>query len=168
MTWPHDSVVELEAFYGRVVLGANGKPTVGWEEDHLATFVAPYPLALSWDPSKTASRVTCHKLVAPSLKRILGQILTHFGNVAEVQKARMHLYGGCYEYRKISGSHRLSVHAFGVGIDLDPERNPRGVKYDPNRGMMPQAVIDIFAGEGWKWGGTFQTIPDCMHFQATH
>ena len=78
----------------------------------------------------------------------------------------MHLYGGCYNFRLIKNSNRLSCHAWGAAIDLDPEKNPLGVKYDESKGMMPRAVINIFEAEGWKWGGRFTKRPDCMHFQA--
>jgi hypothetical protein len=167
MTWPPETKVQLENFYGKFQLSANGKPTATWENNTLTAFIAPYPLTLSWDLSKVATRVRCHKKVAVSLKKILQAILDHYGSVAAVKAARMHLYGGCYEFRNIGGSHTLSVHSYGAAIDLDPENNPRGKAYQPNAGMMPQAVIDIFEAEGWKWGGDFSTIPDCMHFQAT-
>ena len=167
MTWPHENSVDLQDFYGKFQLGANGKPTAAWQSNNLTTFIAPYPLTLSWDLSKTATRVTCHKKVAGSLKSVLQAILDHYGSVEAVKSARMHLYGGCYEFRNIGGSHTLSVHSFGAAIDLDPENNPRGKRYQTGIGMMPQAVIDIFKAEGWKWGGDFSTKPDCMHFQAT-
>ena len=167
MTWPHEVTAELEAFYGAFELGADGKPTAAWESNNLTTFLAPYPLTLSWDLSKVAKRVKCHKNVATSLESILAAILAHYGSLDEVKKARMHLYGGCYEFRNIGGSHKLSLHSYGVAIDLDPQNNPRGKPYQEGAGMMPHAVIDIFKAEGWKWGGSFSTTPDCMHFQAT-
>ena len=101
------------------------------------------------------------------MKTILQNILAHYGSLTEVKKARMHLYGGCYEFRNIGGSHKLSLHSYGAAIDIDPENNPRDKKYQEGVGMMPRAVVDIFEAQGWKWGGNFSTRPDCMHFQAT-
>ena len=167
MTWPHEIQTQLEAFYGQFQLGANGKPTETWKAKNLTTFIAPYPLTLSWDLTKTATRVTCHKVVAGSLKTILQNILAHYGSLAEVRKARMHLYGGCYDFRNIAGSDTLSLHSYGAAIDLDPKNNGRGIEYQDGIGMMPRAVVDIFEAQGWKWGGNFSTTPDCMHFQAT-
>jgi hypothetical protein len=60
MTWPHAVPTELEAFYGKFQLGANGKPTETWKAKNHTTFMAPYLLTLSWDLTKTATRVTCH------------------------------------------------------------------------------------------------------------
>jgi hypothetical protein len=98
---------------------------------------------------------------------VFEKILVHYGSFEEVKKARMHLFAGCFNFRLIGGASRLSTHSWGAGIDIDSERNPRTVKYDESKGMMPMAVVEIFKAEGWKWGGRFTTIPDCMHFQAT-
>ena len=166
MTWPKDTPETLEAFYGPLVLGASGRPTIKWEREHLSSFATPYPLALSWDPAKKVSRITCHTKVADSLARILKAILALYETQDTIVKARMHLYGGCYCFRPSRGSNRLSVHAYGATVDLDPEANPMGKPYDPAAGMMPQPVIDIFKKEGWTWGGDFKNRPDCMHFQA--
>jgi hypothetical protein len=137
MTWPKDSPETLEAFYGPLVLGASGRPTAKWERENLASFPAPYPLALSWNPAKKVSRVTCHEKVAASLTCILQAILDCYKTQEEIEKARMHLYGGCYCFRPSRGSNRLSVHAYGAAVDLDPEANPMGKPYGPAAGMMP-------------------------------
>jgi hypothetical protein len=42
MTWPQEVTSQLEAFYGKFQLGANGKPTATWEANNLITFIAPY------------------------------------------------------------------------------------------------------------------------------
>ncbi|MEM9556049.1 MAG: M15 family metallopeptidase [Acidobacteriota bacterium] len=165
--WPKDTREALDTFYGRHSLGFDGTPTARWRRDNLVTFKAPYRLTLSWDLSAHATRVTCHRRVAESLERILAGILEHYGSLEAVQQNRMHLYGGCYNYRPVRNGNRLSTHAWGAAIDLDPERNPLGVPYDESAGMMPRAVVDLFEAEGWTWGGTWPRRPDCMHFQAT-
>jgi hypothetical protein len=167
MAWPADTMPALEAFYGPIKLGPTGQPTRAWEKATLITVPAPYPLALAWRPDQKISRVRCHRLVAASLTRILSQILSHFGTMEALQSARLHLFGGCYNYRLIGGSHRLSVHSFGAAVDFDPENNPLGRPYADGGRMIPRAVVDIFEAEGWCWGGSFRRRPDCMHFQAT-
>jgi hypothetical protein len=168
MAWPADDQFALEGFFGKHRLGQDGMPTAAWESSNLVRFEAPYPLALAWDPTVRVRRVRCHKLVAQSLETILKNILSHYGNdPVEVRRARMDLYGGCFNFRRISGSGRLSTHAWGVGIDIDPDRNPLGQAHNEALGMMPLAVVMLFEAEGWRWGGHFVTRPDCMHFQAT-
>jgi D-alanyl-D-alanine carboxypeptidase-like protein len=164
---PADKQSELEAFYSKHKVGANGMPTAAWESENLTTFTTAYPLKLAFPPGTRVTKIRCHVKVADSLARVFEQILEHYGSVAEIEKARMHLFAGCFNFRLIGGASRLSTHSWGAGIDIDSEKNPRGKKHDESKGMMPMAVVRIFEAEGWKWGGRFTTIPDCMHFQAT-
>lgn len=167
MSWPRDTREELDSFYGRHQFGADGTPTAAWQREHLTRIILPYPLTLSWDLTVEIRKLTCHKKVAESLTGIFEQILAQYGSVQEIKRARMHLYGGNYNFRRVSGSNNLSTHAWGAGIDIDPQKNPLGKSYDESAGMMPKAVVKIFEAEGWKWGGRFRSRPDCMHFQAT-
>jgi len=164
--WPADTQAELEAFYSVHRLDATGKPTAAWERDHLTRLRLPYRMTLSWQPGSSVSSITCHKKVGGSLERILTGILRHYGSEQEVRNHRMHLFGGCYNYRRVTGGSRLSTHAWGAAIDLDPDRNRYGEPWDPRKGMMPLEVVGLFEAEGWRWGGRFST-PDPMHFQAT-
>jgi D-alanyl-D-alanine carboxypeptidase-like protein len=165
--WPPEDRATLDAFYGKHELKADGMPTQSWINKSLTTIVLPYPMTPSWEPSAKVTRIQCHRLVADSLKRVLSGILAHYGSIDSIKSARMNLYGGAYNFRRIAGSAHLSLHAWGAAIDLDPEHNPLGVPWRTDAGMMPQEVIDIFTAENWKWGGRFHTRPDCMHFQAT-
>ncbi|MGH9753910.1 MAG: M15 family metallopeptidase [Blastocatellia bacterium] len=80
MIWPKDTREELDNFYGKHRLGADGMPTSAWESERLTRIILPY---------------------------------------------------------------------------------------DESAGMMPKVVVKIFKAERWKWGGSFRSRPDCMHFQAT-
>jgi hypothetical protein len=165
--WPADTQNDLSNFYGKHVLKPDGHPTTAWEREHLVTITLPYPMLIAWDLSKEIKKLTCHRLAAESLERVLIAILDHYGSVASVRQSRMHLFGGCYNYRPVVGTSRLSTHAWGASIDIDPEHNPLAKPYDEALGMMPSAVLALFDAEGWKWGGRFVNRPDCMHFQAT-
>jgi D-alanyl-D-alanine carboxypeptidase len=168
MNFPKDTQAELDAFYSKHILGPDGKPTAAWQSAHLTRITPAYPLTLAFPPGTQVTRVLCHKKVADSLTRIFAQILEHYGSVEAVKKARMHLFAGTYNFRKISGANRLSTHSWGISIDIDSAKNPQGKPYDENKGMMPKAVVKIFEAEGWKWGGRFSgKRVDCMHFQAT-
>lgn len=164
---PADNQAELEEFYSKHRLGTSGKPTAAWESENLTLIKPAYPLTLAFEPKAQVLRIRCHKQVAHSLLRIFERILEHFGSIEEVRKARMHLFAGCYNFRAIKDSNRLSTHSWGVGIDIDSDKNPLGASHNESKGMMPLAVVKIFESEGWKWGGRFRTRPDCMHFQAT-
>ncbi len=157
----------MPAFFGRHEIGQDGMPTERWERSQLTSIQFPYPMRLAWDLGAVVTRTRCHNAVARDLNAIIGEIWLHYGrDVSAVRAARMDLFGGCFNYRRMRGGSSLSMHAWGIAIDLDPDRNALGVAWKPKSGMMPEAVIDIFAGHGWTWGGLFSR-PDAMHFQAT-
>jgi hypothetical protein len=157
---------EVPAFYGRIELGHDGRPTERWEARSLTTVQAPYPMRLAWDPATTVRRITCHRLVAQSLTHCLAEILSLYGSLEALRQARLDLYGGCYNFRPMRGGHALSMHSYGIALDLDPEHNPFGQKWIDHKNMMPLEVVEIFESAGWTWGGRWPSKPDPMHFQA--
>jgi hypothetical protein len=70
-------------------------------------------------------------------------------------------------------SRKLSNHAFGLAIDIDPQRNPYK-KFSPDEpigeiGKHPE-IIEIFKSVGLEWGGDWDPDnhghgQDAMHFQ---
>ena len=165
MQWPRDNRASLDAFYSAHELGGDGTPTAAWEARNLVAIEAPYSMALAWEPRQAVTAIRCHRRVAETLSRVLRAVLAHYGDEQAVRAARMHLFGGCYCYRRVGGASRLSVHSWAAAVDLDPDRNTRGWHHGSRPAMMPQEVVRAFEAEGWTWGGHFRT-PDCMHFQA--
>jgi peptidoglycan LD-endopeptidase CwlK len=82
-----------------------------------------------------------------------------------------------FNYRAIAGTSRLSLHALGQAIDLNPLLNPYivgdvaqppGAIYDPSRvGTMTadSFLVRIFEKLGWEWGGRWKDRKDYHHFQ---
>jgi hypothetical protein len=95
-----------------------------------------------------------------------------------------------FNARNVAGSSSLSLHAYGLAIDLNPIQNPfaqrSGAKltFSPPAGIayanrlndrpeknvrlgMAEAVIDVFADEGFLiWGGYWDDPIDYQHFQV--
>lgn len=82
-----------------------------------------------------------------------------------------------FNYRYIAGTNRLSLHARGRAIDINPFMNP--VVYPDGRVEPKGAIYDIkqfatlhpshpivleFKRLGWRWGGDFQSFKDYHHF----
>ncbi|MGL4324325.1 MAG: M15 family metallopeptidase [Beijerinckiaceae bacterium] len=161
--WPLQNSAAMNAFYGNPDANHDGRADSAWAARHLVRIKPPYPMQWSWGGA--VASLTVNRRCAPSLQRILEAIAQHYGSQAAIEKARMHLCGGAFHFRLKRGGHTLSIHSWGAAIDLDPERNGFGRRYSENRGMMPMAVVDIFAREGWIWGGRWSKA-DAMHFQA--
>jgi D-alanyl-D-alanine carboxypeptidase len=82
----------------------------------------PFAFPIAWDTSQKITRFSCHKLVAAPLTSIFAEAVKHYGE-EDFRFLRLDRFGGCYNYRVMRGSKRLSMHAWGIAVDLDPERN---------------------------------------------
>ena len=87
-----------------------------------------------------------------------------------------------YNCRMVAGSDKLSQHAYGRAIDVNPLHNPyvKGGTVDPPEGApwadrdrddpgmikAGDAVVQAFERAGWGWGGYWQSGPDYQHFSA--
>lgn len=148
--WPKQNFSSMVAFYGNV-------------GENQVSLTLPYPMRLAWDTTKTVRKITCHAKVCDSLGRILEEILRHYGSLEKVQEARMDLFGGCLNVRRVRGGNSWSIHSWGAAIDLDPSRNTLSMRR--NQATMPREVIEIFEGESWVSMGHARDF-DYMHFQA--
>jgi hypothetical protein len=82
-----------------------------------------------------------------------------------------------FNYRFISGSRILSMHANGLAIDINPEQNPyvknetsipAGSEYKlKNMGTIEpdSKIVKAFKEKGWTWGGDWKSLKDYQHFQ---
>jgi len=82
-----------------------------------------------------------------------------------------------FNYRFISGSKILSMHASGLAIDINPKQNPyikngttspAGSVYDTNtKGTIAAdcRIVEEFKKRGWTWGGDWKSLKDYQHFQ---
>jgi hypothetical protein len=78
-----------------------------------------------------------------------------------------------FNYRRISGRGKLSNHAYGRAIDINPLQNPASGssrKRINNIGLQgtlkPDGpVTDAFLRQGWAWGGRWKRHKDYQHFE---
>lgn len=110
--WP----TEREVLSGHSIFGQPG------DRDSLVSIPLPYPLRPSWSPDTELTSITCHRLIAGPLTRIFQRTLEHYG-MERIRELRLDIYGGCFNNRPIRGGSRPSLHAWGIAVDLDPERN---------------------------------------------
>src|SRR5262245_47125119 len=78
---------------------------------------------------------------------------------------------GGYNCRPIAGSDKYSLHAFGLAVDINWNRNPLRKDNVLVSDMPKEMVRDILAirtvggVEVFGWGGNYQTFKDTMHYE---
>jgi hypothetical protein len=166
LQWPHQN--ECRNFYGNPSEVVRGivRASKTWEGASLTTVIVPWAAHASWDRGLKISRLRVHKKCADSLSRILSELWIRAGRAqVEIDRVGLSSIGGAHNWRLMRGGNALSMHSYGCAIDFDPERNGMG-DTTPNFGRPENRyVVDMFAAEGWVWGGAWRS-PDGMHFQA--
>lgn len=159
-TWPsQNDHAALVAMFGNPDANGDGAPDPAWVHEHLTTIAPPYQLYYGTAPVK---RITCNRAIAEPLFACFSDILKHYGSAAEVRRHNMDAYSGCYNFRPKRAGHSLSMHAYGIAIDLDAIHNP----FQRPGGAMPVEAVAIFKAHGAVWGGDFSPkYHDPMHFQ---
>lgn len=92
----------------------------------------------------------------------------------------------CFNYRCVDGSKKLSRHALGMAVDINPLYNPfvrteggrrvvtpdGAAKYAdrsktdiPYKITLSDSAYKLFRQHGFKWGGSWRTRKDYQHFQ---
>ena len=99
--------------------------------------------------------MTCHRLLATVFTDVFGRLQS-----AGLQE-KITTFGGCFSFRPQRTGTKLSAHAWGIAIDLNPETNAQGTA-----GNMDPGVVSIFRDAGFEWGGDWLgRSQDPMHFQ---
>ena len=82
-----------------------------------------------------------------------------------------------FNYRTIQDTSKLSNHALGRALDINPWLNPSvrngiadppGAKYDPAAAgtiIVDGVVVRAFRKRGWSWGGDWKSLKDYQHFE---
>jgi len=153
---PHGLPALLEKF-GDIYayLRDDGTLDARWEPDQLARAALPFPLPLSWDPAKQVRNLYCHRRLATVFPAVFAEI------ERRGLRSKLRTYGGCFNFRAKRSGNKLSTHAWGIAIDLNPETNGMG-----RDGDMAPGIVKIFESFGFTWGGRWSGRgKDPMHFQ---
>ena len=124
------------------------KPDQAWVDEYIRT-----------EPVPILGMVTCNKGMLPQLRGAFTQIQLE-GLASEIRPDE---YAGCYYPRYIGRdpSKGLSLHSWGIAVDLNTPNNQMGTEGD----MHPR-VVEIFKLWGFAWGGDW-SYTDPMHFEMS-
>ena len=105
-----------------------------------------------------------------ALQKVSDQLSALVAARPELKKYVISPLGGTFNWRTVAGTKNLSVHSFGVAIDInldhtnywkwETERNGR-IAY---KNQIPLEVVEVFEKNGFIWGGKWYHY-DTMHFE---
>lgn len=88
-----------------------------------------------------------------------------------------------FNYREVTNGSELSLHAYGLAIDINPKMNPyvsedyvlpaNAMAYVDREQSIPgmiqegDALHQAFTSRGWEWGGDWTHLKDYQHFSKS-
>lgn len=127
-----------------------GDPTIVTNElKYMTVWDVPVHLELGVIPKK----LYCNKqIVAPLIQAFTNLIDRKLVN-------ELKTWDGCFNVRRKRGLKSMSLHSWGVAIDVNAAWN--GLGKEPT---LSKEFVQCFIDAGFDWGGTW-TRKDGMHFQ---
>jgi len=127
--------------------------------------------------------IEVHKLVADEVKEIFDEIKESGFQIEKIEPIEKYNYSdkdsviannsSAYNFRFVGETSKLSDHAIGLAIDINPFQNPwvhpsalNLTKYNESlKGtiLSGSKIVEIFNDHGWTWGGIWKN-PDYQHF----
>jgi len=145
---------DIELFIGR---DAGRKPILSpdFERRHIVQLKLPSKIKEAIQPIQKIKSIRCHRLLSNVFAGIFDEI------VANDLMSHIHTIDGCFTFRPKRSGSELSVHCWGIAIDLNAQTNLQGTNGD----MAPE-IVAIFKNDGFVWGGDWTGKKrDPMHFQ---
>ena len=155
-------------------------------------------LYVGFDEQTHVGELVVHESIADTILEIFHDL---YENGYQIEKMRLiDDYGGddhaslldnntsAFNYRVVEGSEKLSRHAYGLAIDINPFYNPYvtypgGVEHISPEGSEPYADREadfphkigkdgdlcwqLFSEHGFTWGGDWKSLKDYQHFQIS-
>ncbi len=100
-------------------------------------------------------KIYTNKDMIEPLKRAFGNLISR-GFVEELKT-----WDGCFNIRKKRGGTTMSLHSWGIAVDLNAFEN--GMGKEPK---LSSGFVKCFTDAGFDWGGNWKR-KDGMHFQLS-
>jgi len=123
-----------------------GDPT---KESNMIVWDVPTNLEVGVIPK----RLYCNKDIVSPLSQAFKNLIDT-GHVSELKT-----FDGCFNIRKKRGLSSMSLHSWGIAIDVNAAWNQLNMTPTLSPGF-----VKCFTDTGFEWGGTW-TRKDGMHFQ---
>lgn len=172
----------------RRMLGKSLPDTTKISFTQLRYLTLPY---YDFDGNIQIGEMVCNKAIADDLLHIFRTLFSEAYPICSIRlvddfeasdEASMEANNtSCFNYRYVEGTRRLSRHAFGKAVDINPLQNPfvRGSRIRPvtatdfvDRSKDFPHKIDkddlckkVFTSYGFRWGGNWYRMKDWQHFE---
>lgn len=119
------------------------------------------PVHLLYGP--IPKRIYCNKdLIQPLTAALCA--LHDSGSIQELKT-----WDGCFNIRTKRGLSSLSLHSWGIAIDLNSSDNALGKTYDQlvaaGKAPLSDGFLQCFRNSGFSCGGDWKSRPDRMHME---
>ena len=148
-------------------------------------------LHIGFDEQIHKGELIVNKCIAQEVLEIF-EALLHLGFPIEKMQTIIHYQNSdtasmldnntsSFNFRMTTTNNKLSMHALGLAIDINPQINPyitetttlpTNATLYTNRdlktiGMINESdeIVELFKSYGWKWGGDWNIIKDYQHFE---
>ena len=140
--------------------------------------------------------IICNKAISKDLREIFAELCRQRYPIERIRPISEYEYDdersmqanntSCYCYRTIEGSSKLSKHAQGLAIDINPLYNPcvrrkkdgtllvqpsTGKPYIDRSKRFKHKITKqdlcyrLFVRHGFRWGGSWRSLKDYQHFE---
>lgn len=149
--WPRQA--ECLQFYG--------KPG-----ENQTKLTSPYDLYLDWELSQKVTSFSCHEKIHDPALRVMERVADAYG-LEKIHELGLDQFGGCLNVRKMRNGSAWSMHAWGIAIDWDADRNSLRETSKTARMAQPEYArfLDLWEEEGFVSLGRARNF-DWMHVQA--
>jgi hypothetical protein len=137
-----------------------------WFSSEAAARASLVPVAFS-GLSDASVMVTNHRGVDCQLRAIVDRLQ----GASDEVRAAFRAPGGGFNWRRISGTDRLSAHSYGIAVDLNADlggywrwSGAAEGQVGAYENRIPPDVINAFEAYGFIWGGKWHHF-DGMHFE---
>lgn len=129
-----------------------GLPGGANEASYMTMWDVPTHLEIGVIPK----RIYCNKLMVQPLTAAFTNLIQR-GHVKELRT-----WDGCFNIRKKRGLSSLSLHSWGIAVDVNAAWN--GLNQKPT---LSEGFVKCFTDAGFHWGGVWKR-KDGMHFQLAN
>ncbi len=123
---------------------------------------------IPWMPKYTKRNITVTKI--NDIDKKLINISSELENLPKHLRDFVLNPDGAYNWRKIANSNNISVHSFGIALDINVKNSnywlwDKGTnKKYKYKNQIPLEIVEIFEKHGFIWGGRWYHY-DTMHFE---